>query len=367
MKEIIDLTKDLIRFKSMPSKPQEIKQCIEFIEKYLINCRAEYKLLDHKKAPSILVVPSSNFVPTLLMTHIDVVEAQEDLFNPVEKDQMLYGRGSIDDKYAVALSLVLLKNHLAGLRKKGKSQNHLPFGILITSDEEIGGFDGANQALKNIETDFCIVLDGGSVEKIVVKERGLVRLKLISRGKETFGEELCHREKAIENLVDDIEKIKTYFLRSTPEHLYRSVNISHIESAKPHNQIPQSAEASLEISYIENDDMDAFISKLHRELHSELVVESIEPDFDKIPSSYLKLLLQISKNTSIGFEDGFNDARFLSKYGIKGIIWGANGNQSQHSKSEHVNIESVYAIYFILDEFMKRCYAQGSIIGSNNL
>ena len=75
MREIIDLTKKLIRFKSMPSKPQEIKDCIGFIEKYLLDCKAEYRLFNHHKTPSIQVVPSSGFVPILLMTHIDVVEA----------------------------------------------------------------------------------------------------------------------------------------------------------------------------------------------------------------------------------------------------------------------------------------------------
>ena len=358
MKEIIDLTKKLIRFKSMPSKPQEIKNCIEFIEKYLINCKAEYSVFNHHKTPSIRVVPSSGFVPILLMTHIDVVEAPDELFNPVEKSQKLYGRGSIDDKYAVAMALVLLKKHLQKLHKQGKNQDTLPFGMLITSDEEIGGFNGANKALQDIETDFCIVLDGGSLEKIVVKGKGLVRLKLISRGKETSGSKPCPDKNAIEKLTDDLIKIKTYFLESVPEHWYRSVNVSNIKSKKPYNRIPQLVEASLEICYTENDHMDAFINRLHKELHSEIVVEAIEPLFDKMPSFYMELLLKLSKHTAIGFEDGSNDARFLSKYGIKGIIWGANGNQSQHSMSEHVDIESIYSIYSILDEFMKRCYAQ---------
>jgi succinyl-diaminopimelate desuccinylase len=92
MREIIDLTKKLIRFKSMPSKPEEIKNCIEFIEKYLINCKAEYSLFNHPRTPSIQVAPSGGFVPILLMTHIDVVDGPDELFNPVEKNQKLYGR-----------------------------------------------------------------------------------------------------------------------------------------------------------------------------------------------------------------------------------------------------------------------------------
>jgi succinyl-diaminopimelate desuccinylase len=56
----------------------------------------------------------------------------------------------------------------------------------------------------------------------------------------------------------------------------------------------------------------------------------------------------------VGFEHGASDARFLSDHGIKGIVWGANGDLSQHSLNEHVNIDSVARLYELLDEFMKK-------------
>jgi succinyl-diaminopimelate desuccinylase len=41
-------------------------------------------------------------------------------------------------------------------------------------------------------------------------------------------------------------------------------------------------------------------------------------------------------------------------------VWGADGDQTQHSQDEHVNIESVYTLYRILDEFMKISGKPGS-------
>ena len=352
MEQIIPLTKDLIRFKSMHSKPAEIRRCVTFIENFLKTHEIEYRLLDHPKVPSILVVPSSGFIPVLLMSHIDVVDSPDERFVPVEKDQRLYGRGSLDDKYAVALSLVLLKKHLKRLRKQGKRSDDLPFGILITSDEEIGGFNGAKKALQKIKTDFCIVLDGGSIEKIVVKEKGLLRLKLISKEKTANDPRLQHGENALEKLIDDYIQIRTFFVRSAPEHKHRAVNISHIEAGKRFHRVPKYAEAILDIHYTGNDNMEAFMAKMQKELHSTVVIDTITPIFDEGPSSYLDLLLTISKNTTVGFEDGSNDARFLSEYGINGIIWGADGDQSQHSETEHVNIESVYSLYRLLNAFI---------------
>ena len=181
MEEIITLTQDLIRFKTTHSQPDEIQRCASFIEAYLKKCGADYQRLDHNNIPSLIVMPQNNIAPILLMSHIDVVDGSDDLFNPCLKDNALYGRGSIDDKYAAALSLVLVKNHLKQLRKNGKTQNDLPFGVLITADEEIGGANGARKALEKIKAEFCIALDGGSLKKIVIKEKGIIKLKLVAR------------------------------------------------------------------------------------------------------------------------------------------------------------------------------------------
>ncbi|MEJ2220550.1 MAG: M20/M25/M40 family metallo-hydrolase [Desulfobacterales bacterium] len=187
MEELLTLTEDLIRFKTMHSQPEEIQRCTAFIEDYLNQCGANYRRLDHDNFPTIIVMPQNNFVPVLLMSHIDVVDGPDDMFQPQIKENALYGRGSIDDKYAVALSLILLKDFLIRLKNEGKSQNDLPFGILITSDEEIGGANGARKALKKIKAEFCIALDGGGLNKIVIKEKGIVKLKLIARGRTAHG------------------------------------------------------------------------------------------------------------------------------------------------------------------------------------
>ena len=58
------------------------------------------------------------------MSHIDVVDGADELFEPKVQDGKLYGRGSLDDKYAVALSLLLFRNHLQFLEKQGKTQRN---------------------------------------------------------------------------------------------------------------------------------------------------------------------------------------------------------------------------------------------------
>lgn len=354
MEEIIRLTKELIQFESTHANSVEIRRCAEFIVNYLSDLNVEYRLLVHSNVPSILVLPQfqESYAPILLMSHIDVVDAPKELFHPLEKDRKLYGRGSFDDKYAVALSLVLLKTHVQRLVDQNKTQSDLPFGILITGDEELGGFNGARKVLKQVSTDFCIVLDGGSVEKIVVREKGRVCLKLVLKAKKTSAGETRKDENAIEKLIDDVSKLQTHFVRSNPEHWHRSVSFRHVPLEAVDQQNSKFAEAVVDIRYTEDDNMEALFDWMNRELHSDFVIESIEPLFNEPELSYLDLLLKISNKTRIGFEDGANDARFLSVNGIKGIIWGANGNGSQHALTEHVDVKSVSTLYERLDLFL---------------
>jgi succinyl-diaminopimelate desuccinylase len=361
MEEIIRLTKDLIRFKSMHSKLDEIKACAEFIEHMLTMWGISYTRLDRENIPSILVLPETRFAPVLLMSHIDVVDAPDELFSPEEKDGNLYGRGSIDDKYAVAVSLVLLKRHLRRLRNQDKGQDSIPFGVLITGDEEVGGHHGAKEALEQVKTDFGIALDGGHLRKIVQKEKGIVRLRLISRGKTAHGARPWLGENAIEKLIDDYLKIKPYFQESGPEHWHRTLNFSLVHAGKSANQVPDYGEALFDIRYTEKDNMEEVIEKIRADIQGELLVETKEPLFWGGESPYLKLLLEVAKDAEVGFEHGASDARFLRDHGIDGVVWGADGDQSQHSREEHVNIESVHSLYGLLDEFMKRVEEKGKL------
>jgi succinyl-diaminopimelate desuccinylase len=354
MKDLLDLTKDLMRFKSMLSRPDEIKRCVDFIERFLKDAGATCRRIEYEGVPSIAALPAPDFAPVLLMSHIDVVDAPDQLFEPVEKSGKLYGRGSVDDKYAAALSMMLFRDRLHRARKEGRAQETLPLGILITGDEEAGGHRGAKEALKTIRTDFCIALDGGNMRKIVTKEKGVLNLKLISRGKAAHGSRPWLGENAIEKLFEDYQSMKGFFDEKAPEHWHKTINFSIIHAGKSTNQVPDFAEAVFDIRYTEHDDVDTLVKQMQETVKGELVVEMKEPLFTGGESAYLELLLEVSKGAVLGFEHGASDARFLKENGMAGIVWGADGDSSAHAYDEHVNLESCYELYRILDAFIGR-------------
>ncbi len=359
--EIVELTRKLVQFKTMHSRPDEIRRCTAYIEHFLNDLGVSSNRYEYGNALAVSALPKSHKTPVLLMTHMDVVDAPDRLFSPKIQDGKLYGRGCLDDKYAVALSLILLKNNLERLRKQGRGQEDLAFGILITGDEEIGGFNGAKKILGEIQTDFCIVLDGGGVEKIVVKERGIVSVRLLSVINGDPDTSRRHAGDALDTLKTDIARWDTYFVKSAPEHRHRKIICNSIQPITSRHGVTEKAEAQLEIWYAGTDDIEQMFSTMQRELYCDVIVEHVEPIFDGGASAHLKWLLDISKKTRIGFEDGANDSRFLSRFGIKGIIWGADGNRSQHTMDEHVAIDSIYELYSFLDTFVRRCEPRARI------
>ncbi len=362
MEEIVQLTKDLIRFKTTRDQPAEINRCADFIAAYLENCGIEYQRLAHQNVPSIIVVPPGRTVPVILMSHIDVVDGPAEMFIPCEMDGKLFGRGSIDDKYAVALSLVLLKEHRQKIEQRGGSRDALPLGILITGDEEVGGANGAEKALDRISADFCIALDGGRVDQIIVKEKGILHLKLIAEGKTAHASRPWLGSNAVENLIADYHVLKSYFERPAPDKWHRTLNLSRIRAGQSINQVPDLAEAEFDIRYTESDDMDKLVEDIRQKISGRIVVEKKEPLFIGGDSPYLDLLLETHDGLKLDREHGASDARFLSQYGIKGIVWGADGDLSQHSETEHVNIESISRLYGILNRFLQKIMDKGNIL-----
>ena len=352
-REIVELLKDLIRFPSTRTRPEEILNCARFIEAWFKRHGIACTLMERNGIPSVYVLPDRPRTPLLLMSHIDVVSASRELFEPVEKEGRIYGRGAIDDKYAAALSMVLLKNQVEENRRKGLDDSRLPLGVLITGDEETGGMNGAHDALGRIDCDFCIALDGGRVDKIVTKEKGVLQLKVVASGKTAHGARPWLGDNAIERLIADIRIVQRFFADQTaPDHWHRTANLSVIRAGESFNQVPDKAEALFDIRYTEEDDVDKLIHRIQSAISGQAILQAREPMFASPASPYLDRLLALTPKTRTGIAHGASDARFLTQYKIAGVVWGANGNNSQHSHDEHVEIQSIANLYDRLDRYV---------------
>ncbi len=352
-RQIVDLTSELIRIPTTQSRPDDIQRCADFIEAWLVRRDIAYQRFDIAGVPAITVLPRSQATEILLMAHFDVVDAQDDSqFVPREENGRLFGRGAVDDKYAVALALLLFHNRLEAIRRAGGTQSDMRFGLLLNGDEEVGGVNGALAVLEKIELDFCLALDGGNPEKIVTKEKGILQLRLTARGKAAHAACPWLGHNAFDVLVADYQALQAQFAAQAPEHWHKTMVLSNCRVGDGSiNIVPGEATATLDIRYTEDEDPDEILDAIKNTVASEVTLIEKEPLFIGGSSPYLDTLVDCIPDVSVGFEHGASDARYLTARGIPGAIWGAAGEMSQHAADEHVVIASLGVVYNGLDKF----------------
>lgn len=352
--KILELTQKLMRFKSTATRPDEREACADFICKYLRNLGVSPERFAFGGIPSIVALPKHGYAPMLLMAHFDVVEADDDAqFTPVIKDGSLYGRGSVDDKYAVAMSLVFFEKHLTALRAEGRDIEDMPFGLLFTGDEENGGHDGAAKVLQRISTDFAIAIDGGTPTSIITKGKGILDLKLTAHGKAAHGARPWLGENAFDALIEDYAALKPIFPMEGEEHWHRTMNLGivHVGGATA-NKVPGIAEATLDIRYTEHDDVDALLESIHGAVKGDVEILAREPMFYAGESRYIDLLRETNPDIESEFAHGASDARFLTDSGVPAVIWGAISEGSQHGPDEHITLDSLEDLTRRMDRFL---------------
>ena len=353
--EVIELTQELISIPSTHSRPDGILRCADYIEAWLRKYDIHSIRHTSNGIPTLAVMPQKTLSAEILLNaHFDVVEAENKLlFEPVVRDGKLHGRGAIDDKYGVALSLIIFREHLQNLQAQGLNQSDMRFGLLLSGDEEVGGANGIGALAEQIDGEFFIVLDGGCPDRVITKEKGIIVLQLESHGKAAHAARPWLGENGFDKLINDYLKLKTLFPAENDNHWHKTMVLSQCQTGNGStNMVPHHATATLDIRYTEFENPDKIIATIKKNVKSTVKVLAKEPVFFGGSSPYLNLLQQSCNEAKFSFEHGASDARYLSGKGIPGVIWGANGDMTQHTAGEYLVIDSLVPLYDRLNGFL---------------
>jgi succinyl-diaminopimelate desuccinylase len=185
--QIIDLTSRLVQIPSMVIEPKdreisdansEIRkekreaslQVLDLVDKYLGNNDVIHReKFEKNEVVSRLWGDKETFLnPKLLLSgHIDVVSAPNELFSPSMKDGKLFGRGTGDMKGHVVALITAYKKWVS----ENKSSKGV--GLLLTSDEEVGGFNGTRYVIENdlLKPKIVFIPDGSFAFDIVDSQK----------------------------------------------------------------------------------------------------------------------------------------------------------------------------------------------------
>jgi len=343
-----------MRFKTTEDRPEEIKKCTDFISDYLKHDSIKIKTHEHNGKLSLVATFKDTKTPKLFLNaHYDVVPASDDMFKPRVEGNQLYGRGSEDCKSQIAILMKLMK-HFAAQEIKPD------MGIMLTADEEVHGADGVRYLIEELGygSEFAMVTDGGSEFSIVTKHKGVMQVKISTKGKAAHSSMKWHGENAIEALLTAYIKIQELFPEVLAPEWKTTANLSKIAGGDVLNKVPDKAELFLDIRRTDEDSEESILEKLNAIPGIKVDViasadllntEESNPYVDKLKKSIEKVLKRAAKTS---YEHGATDARYFSKNGIPAVVFKAEGFGA-HSDIEYLDIPSLEPFFNILVDFVE--------------
>lgn len=349
------MLKKLVEFHTVSTDRQGIEKCFRFLQNYLSSYQLDTRWLESNGHPSIFATtqPGSRRPKLILQAHIDVVPGQDEHFKLAERDGKLLGRGTFDMKFAAACYLQLVEDLKDEL-------GMYDFGLMLTSDEEIGGENGVGYLLQQgYGAEVCLLPDGGDHWEIEASCNGVWMIRLKAHGAAAHGSRPWEGENAIGKLVEALDEIKGLFGdlaigRST-------ITISQIHGGEAINQVPDYAEATLDMRFIKQEEMQSYRQAVelivaNRGLECVTEAESDCGMIDMGNPHVIDFMMvaervvghSIKKNHSLGA----SDARFFAAKDIPVIITRPRGG-GHHGSDEWIDRQEFLKFYELLREYVK--------------
>ncbi len=353
-RELVSLIESLIHFRTTANRPEEIARCVEFMRSFFVGTDLTVEVIENSGLPSLVVTKNTKTPKIFLCGHFDVVEADDDAFVPRLDGNRLYGRGAMVLKSGNAVMMSIMKE---------LADTPHSVGLMLTPDEEVGGFKGVKPLVESgYRSMIAIIPDGGREPGVIVtKAKGILWIKIIAEGKSAHGSRPWEGESAIERLTDALDRVRNVFPVPTVESGFwsTSLNIGKIQGGGAVNQVPNLAEATLDIRYVESDLPEAVIERIQSVLptHTRLEVLENEPMVyvdlaNPLVQAYQDSIQEITGQPAGQTVDfGSSDGRFFTPHQIPVILSQPSG-ANWHGAGEWVDLDSVATYYDILKSFV---------------
>ncbi len=367
--DLVNTIVDLIHFRTETGNAAEIAQAADYIKQKFADSDALAEVFTSADASPVVFLRNADTLDfdVLVLGHIDVVPADDAMFEPVIKDGKMYGRGTLDMKSfaAVAMnSLEYVVDHKLPLK----------FGVVLSTDEEKGSKSTAAFLAAYPQIKAKIVLDndvGGDIGKIVSKCKNPVFVKLIAEGKAAHGSTPWEGIDANERLMQtwqNIRQIYPYFSQELPAPADKWIDTMHfatISGGQVANIISDHAEALLDFRLTENSSVENLEKNLQKCLvpgvtykivsaSTPVVMDEQNPDILDYKRFAENILGRAIEFEHIG---GATDSRAFAVKGSTVIMHSGSG-AGMHAAGEYVELKSVKQIADIQIRFLEHLACQ---------
>lgn len=291
----------------------------------------------------------------MLAGHLDVVAAELDQFTLRRENGKLYGRGVLDMKFAIACFLETATSLKDQLRA-------YDFGIMLTTDEEVGGERGVKFLLEQHGYGAEVVLlpDGANDWKIESQAQGGLHLQIIAKGKAAHGSRPWEADSATDKLLGFLQEART-IIPVVHEPSDATMTVSVLQAGVSQNQVPDFASAMLDIRFL-GDRADELLAKFQSIAQNKDVaittlvnIAPVQLDLE-LPAlkTWERIVSEVRGKEHAGYMTSFaaSDARFFAAKGIQSIVTYPEG-AGHHSDHEWISEESLYQFYDCTLAFVK--------------
>jgi acetylornithine deacetylase/succinyl-diaminopimelate desuccinylase-like protein len=351
---LINILDKLVGFPTVSADLESNRHCLEYVNERLNNLGMESQILHSNEVPSLFAAtqPGNKKPKLILQAHMDVVPSNGDGFRMREIDGRLYGRGVFDMKFAAACYLYLvqdLKDELGAY----------DFGIMLTADEEIGGQNGVGFLLEQgYGGEVCFLPDGGNNWRIEETNNGFWMVKVTANGVSAHGSRPWEGENAISTLVEGLDEIKGMFGALKPGR--SSITISQISGGTAANQVPDTAEATLDMRFVEAEQLELYKKAVplvaeNRGLQLTVLAESPCGIVDMDNPHIIDFLLVAEKVHGKPLEKehslGGSDARFFAEKDMPVIVMRPTGG-GHHGSDEWIDKAEFLKFYELVKTYV---------------
>ncbi len=344
--EFVKQLGDLVGFKTTTRNFEENKKALDYVVSLL-----DKRLLVERKISNgfefLKVSVKNTKAPNICyMVHIDVVFGTDNQFEMKVEGEKAIGRGTSDMKFSIPIGIALI-NEAVG---KG-----VDFDLVITTDEEIGGFDGGKViAESGYSPKILIVPDGGDNLSFVEKAKGVCQLKLTAIGVPAHASRPWMGKNAIDSLILVGNKLlELYGENNKKETWDTTMCIGKITGGESTNQVCPLAEMKIDFRYPETDSIENIQSTVEKEVEKlgvDIKVERMStglPTFTDVSSLEVKKYLEVMKKAfgkelTVKQTYGASDARHFSK---SLVLMNKPMGGEIHSETEWVDIDSCMQFY----------------------
>lgn len=351
------ILKTLIEFPTVTADQAANRQAIEWIEHFLSERGMHIQRHTVNGFESLVATTRPTKTPkVLLAAHLDVVPGNPEDFAFKIKDGRYYGRGTADMKYAIAAYLQLVDDLRADL-------GTYDFGIMLTCDEEFGGVNGTEFLLNNgYGAEVVILPDGGDTPtswKLERSAKGMLSLRVTTTGKSAHGSRPWKGENAVDKLIRLLQEIQADFRDQTPD--TNTLNLGVISGGSAYNQIPDRAEAQLDIRTLSDEDAEQIRSRIKQICTAnEAQLEPVVPygnacradKTNPLVAAFLQKLYKIADNVSELDSYGSSDARFFAAKKIPCIVLSPPCD-GYHAPDEWMSVKGTDELLDLITSYIK--------------